>query len=607
MKRSLKIISLCILLLILVAVLSTLISAQTTIPKPKDIPGTVIVTRPIKYEKGKYGGTFINADYSGDPKTFNVAKANETSSTGLIYRFLTSLMTFDYDTGKWRVYVGDESKGSAGKGYDMEVKGEKQILTFYLAKDVFWSDGKPMTADDWVYYYNEIECNEDIYTAGYPGTMVTLPNGEEVQIKAEKIDKYTFRLVYPRVMGEPELQASFAPMPKHIIEPVMKKEGVDGFNKLWGITTPVKNLIGNGPWLLEKYEQNVSTIFKKNDRYFKKDEWSNKLPYIDKIINKIVADLNTTLLLFQSKEVDMYSVENKDFQQIVKNAQKDGYTVWNGGPTTGFEFVSFNQNPNSKALKGKPQFKWFTSKEFRTAMSFLIDRENIITQIFEGLAEPDITYFHKASPYFDKNITFDPEYNVKKATEILEKIGIRDRNGNGVAEDNEGNEIKFELLTNSGNSTREKIISNIAKEWGTYGIKATPTPIDFNVLVGKLMDSYDWESVMIGLTGGSFPLSGENVYPSTGNLHLWYPKQGKPATKWEEKVDDLFYKAKYEPNFKKRKDFTNQMFAVMYEEMPFIPLIRKYSFLAIYNKWQNVNWDVWADIGDDNQQRLFVK
>jgi peptide/nickel transport system substrate-binding protein len=587
----------------------TMIGAQSTnIPTPRSIPGTVTNKRPIKYDKGSYGGNLVLPDYGGDPKTYNVTQANETSSTGIIYRFTISLMDFDEDLGKWEVIPGDHKKGKAGKGYDIEVnsKGE-QIVTIYLRKDISWTDGTPMTADDWVYYYNWIETNGDIYTPGYPGTWIELPNGEEEQIYAKKIDRLTFQMVYPRVLGEPELNASFAPMPKHIIEPIFQAKGADGIKQMWGIETPVQQLIGNGPWILEKYEQNSNTIFKRNSRYFQKDEWQNRLPYMNQITNKITSDLNVSLLLFQNKEVDLINFQNKDFKQVLENAEKDDYTVWNGGPTTGFEFVSFNQNPNSKNLKGRPKFDWFTSKKFRTAMSLLIDREAIITQVFEGLAEPDTTYFHKASPYYDRNVTFNPEYNVKKAIKILEDMGIRDRNGDKIAEDDKGNEIRFELLTNSGNTQRERIVAIITSEWRTYGIYATATPMDFNVLVGKLMDSFDWDAVMIGLTGGQFPLTGENVYPSNGNLHLWNPKQSSPATKWEAEVDRLFKLAKYEPDFELRKDYTNEMFSIMYEEMPFIPLVRPYSFLAIYNKFGNVYWDVWAGIGDSNSIRLFTK
>jgi len=577
------------------------------IPAPKKIQGTILNTRPIVYKKGTQGGTLVLPDYGGDPKTFNNTQANETSSTDIIGRFLIGLMDFEEDTGVWRVIPGDYSKGKDGSGYDMTVlETGEQILTFYLRNDIYWSDNTRMTAEDWVWFYNNIECNEDV-AAGYPSTLITLDDGSKKQIQAKLLDTFTFQLIYPRVLGEPELQASFVPMPKHILEPVFKDKGAEGIKQLWGIDTPINNLIGNGPWSLNKYEPGSLSSFKRNERYFEKDDWNNKLPYLDGITNRIVADVNLTLALFQNGEVDSLGIQNSDFKTVVESAEAKGYTVWNGGPATGFDFISFNQNPNSDNLKGKPKLKWFTSREFRKAMSLLINRETLILQVFNGLAEPDTTYFHKASPYYDPKIVFDPEYNVQKALSMLEKIGIRDRNGDGIAEDEKGNNIAFELTTNTGNNDREAIINIVAKEWQTYGIKVTPNPMDFNLLVGKLMDSFDWDAVMIALTGDQFPLGGENVYPSNGNLHLWYPNQSKPSTEWEAKVDELFKKAKYEPDFQKRKDYTNQMFKVMYDEMPFIPLARQYIFNAVYNKWDNIFWDVWSRMGDTNQKRLFLK
>ena len=64
--------------------------------------------------------------------------------------------------------------------------------------------------------------------------------------------------------------------------------------------------------------------------------------------------------------------------------------------------------------------------------------------------------------------------------------------------------------------------------------------LEFNNLVGKLVSTYEWDAVIIGLTGGIEPHFGKNVWASNGHLHMWYPHQESPATKWEKRVDDIF-------------------------------------------------------------------
>lgn len=621
-KRLAIVISLLIATIILIGVA---LEAQTSrIPAPRKIEGTVINKRPVNWDKGKMGGDLLLAVFNAEPATFNASQSSETSSSIYIDRFLIRLFELDEDRGYWRVFPGDYAKGTEiegpkGKmkaGYDMKVDGEKQILTIYLSKEVYYNDGTRMKADDWVYFWNEIMCDENIGHPSYNSTLVRMVSGDEKQIKAEKIDDFTFKMVYPRVLGEPELQAVYQAMPKHIVEPIKKAKGAEGITQLWGISTPAKELIGNGPWILKKYDlSNQSAEFAKNPKFFLKDEWNNRVPYLNRVLYTNAADFNTQLLKFKNKESDYLPVQSKDFKTIMEDSQKLGYDVWNGGPTSSIDFLLFNQNPESVALKGKPCYKWFSKKEFRQAMNYLVDRESLVQKVLNGLGEPDVSYFTKSSPYFDPAAQFDSEYNPEKAEKLLEKINIRDRDGNGIKEDNDGNEIKFIFMTNAGNTRRETTINLLAQDWKAYGIHATPSPMEFNVLIERLDNApYDWQAMIMGLTGGLFPFEGENVYKSNGNLHMWYPYQDKPATDWEKKVDDLFDKAKFEPDFAKRRQYVTQMFQTMYDNYPMMPLIRRYSFLAAYKKLGNVNWDPWMSetgyddaVGGEQNIRLYNK
>ena len=72
------------------------------------------------------------------------------------------------------------------------------------------------------------------------------------------------------------------------------------------------------------------------------------------------------------------------------------------------------------------------------------------------------------------------------------------------------------------------------------GIGATYQIVAFGGLVSQLTATYDWEAMIIGLTGSSEPHNGISVWHSSGNLHLWHPRQAQPATDWEAEIDDLY-------------------------------------------------------------------
>ncbi len=575
---------------------------------PDPIEGTVLNKRPVKYEQGTPGGDFQDSMLS-DPATFNQAQSTDNTSTTLSGMMRPGFMDINYDTRKFENAMGDPTKGSSGPGYDLifDKDANKMEIIIYLRNDIYWSDNTRLTADEFVYYYNNIKANEEIGSNGYNSTQVEV-DGEDQPIVAEKIDEFTFKYVFPIPVGDPETMVGAGIMPMHIIRPVMESEGVEGFRQLWAIDTPVTELIGYGPWLMESFSQGQNIVMKRNEKYFLRDEWDNPLPYMDKIVINIVADQNAEKLRFQAGEFSALSVRGEDFSEIVEEADAKGYTVWNGGPTTGTLFITFNQNETSDRMKGRPHLDWFRNKYFRKAMNYLIDKNDLVDKVLKGLGEPDKGCLHPASPYFNPDNMFPREYNPEKALELLEKeLGMRDRDGNGILEDENGEELTFELLTNDGNQERTSVMNIIANNMKAYGINVQADTIDFNNLVQKLTSNFDWESIIIGLTGGVWPSGASNVWRSSANLHLWYPFQETPSTDWEASLDEVFAAAKNEPDFDTRYELWDEMYSIIYDQLPYILLYRKYAFLAVYNEWQNVCWDTMGAMGDSNKERLFKR
>jgi peptide/nickel transport system substrate-binding protein len=125
-------------------------------------------------------------------------------------------------------------------------------------------------------------------------------------------------------------------------------------------------------------------VLQRNPNYWKKDADGTTLPYVERLIYRIVPDENTEYLLFREGTKDSHAVRAEQLEELLGVEDPD-YTVYNGGESLGSAFYVFNQNPeNLDPIK----YGWFTQREFRQAMSSLFNRPRIVEQVYRGLAAP---------------------------------------------------------------------------------------------------------------------------------------------------------------------------------------------------------------------------
>ncbi|RLJ04092.1 MAG: ABC transporter substrate-binding protein, partial [Candidatus Aenigmatarchaeota archaeon] len=222
------------------------------------------------------------------------------------------------------------------------------------------------------------------------------------------------------------------------------------------------------------------------------------------------------------------------------------------------------------------------------AVAYAIDKRSIIDIVMNGLGFEQYSSMSPASGFFyNPNVKKYP-YNLSQAKKLLKEIGIYDRNNDGKAEDAQGNIIEFNLFTNADNTQRIKIASLIRKDLERLGFKVNFVPLAFNQLVSKLDSTYDWDAVIIGLTGGIEPHFGSNVWLSKGHLHMWYPRQKKPATKWEEEIDRIFTQAVQELDENKRRELYYRWQEIVAENLPLIYTVLPANIFAVKNKFGNL-------------------
>ena len=96
------------------------------------------------------------------------------------------------------------------------------------------------------------------------------------------------------------------------------------------------------------------------------------------------------------------------------------------------------------------------------------------------------------------------------------------------------------------------------------------------------------------------------MWPSAGNLHLWYPLQKEPATDWEARIDYLYNEASYTIDHDKAKVMWDEYQQILLEQCPVIYLVRPRSFVAISNRWNFSNF-YFDNKNGAMTERLFLK
>ena len=170
-------------------------------------------------------------------------------------------------------------------------------------------------------------------------------------------------------------------------------------------------------------------------------------------------------------------------------------------------------NPGKDPDTGEPylapeKLEWFRNKQFRQAVAHVIDKDTIIDKVQHGQGYPQWSSISPAAGDFHNPNVRRYKYDTDKANEILDGLGWTDTNGDGIREDGEGNEIEFSMVTNSGNSVRAEVGTVVHQGMEEIGIKADYKLIEFGDLVSQLTESYDWEAMIIGFTGGTDPYGG---------------------------------------------------------------------------------------------------
>lgn len=526
---------------------------------------------------GIYGGSLVASTIGEGPKTFNPFNTKDNISAMMSEIMYDGLLTTHPVTG--------QPIPKLAKSFS--VNGNDYII--HLRHGIKWSDGKPITADDVVFTW------QNIIFDGFGNTSTRdsiIIDGKLPTVK--KIDDYTVEFKTPQPFAPFIRMLSTSIAPKHIFEPAVKK-GKEYFETFLSTNIDPKILVTSGAFKLKEYVPAQRVVFERNPNYYMINKNNQKLPYLDKLVYLIVGDINNEVLKFEGGELDTIGLQGANVARFKELEKHSNFKVYNLGPDTGTMFVSFNLN-NRKDKNGKyyvdlKKQRWFQDKNFRQAVDYAIDRKNMVLNIANGLAAPLYTAESLNSIYLNKNLK-PYDRNIEKSKDLLKKSGYWwDKKGHLM--DKFGNHVEFNLFTNAGNTEREAIGVMVKQDLEDLGMKINFKPIEFNSLVNKLVNTSDWDIVIMGLTGSPLePNGGKNVWMSNGTLHMF---NQRPAgyTKddcypWEKELDYLYTQGALATTFEARKKFYDEYQKIVYEEKPFVYIYSPLRITAIRTKFKNV-------------------
>ena len=441
--------------------------------------------------------------------TINYAIVSDSPFKGLINPLLSvdasdgALEDFAYAS----LFEYDENQRIKKDGGMMEftLDREKKTVTLKLrSKDYKWSDGQPLTIDDYIFTYEFIG-NKDYNGVRYDENAANIVGMEEFhEGKAdkisglEKVDDQTvvihLKEVYPALeLGGNAIMANI--MPKHIFKDMTYDQAVAS-------DAARTKVVGNGPFIVDKVVPGESVTFKKNPYYYKGE------PKVD----GLKADIVSQDSIVQEMKAGKYDFASMPAEQYDTYKDLSNITLL-GDITNNISYIGFNMGHFDKD-KGEHVFepgKKMSDPALRKAIAYALDNDQVANETYQGLriaANTLLTPFF-GQIYADKSEVPGFTYNPEESKKILADAGYKDTDGDGYVEDKEGKQLTITLLAPVGSQTDEAVYQQYIEWWKNVGLRVellNGRSLDFNAYAEKLTTySNDFDMWLGGFVIGYNP------------------------------------------------------------------------------------------------------
>lgn len=406
-------------------------------------------------EEDRYGGTLVVGSF-GDLQPMNRFVSSDYD-TNMIQREMLFMPLVKLDENI------EATPWLAERWDTVRVAPDTLELTFELRDDIFWHDGEPTTARDVLFTYERLQKSE----TGFPNPAYF----EFYAPEAELVDERTIRF---RLRSHAEFLEPWyltPAMPAHLLEDAGPAEMM---NHPFGTREPV----GNGPFRFAQRVTGQQWVFEANDDF---PEALGGRPYLDRVVWRYTPEPTTLLAELLTGNIDFYTGPVPDQAERIDSSRNTRLVDF---PFRQWVYIAWNTR--------LPQFE---DARVRRALTMAIDRQQILDGLVYGYGETGRGTVWPAHWAYDGDDaeTVQP-YDPEGARELLAEAGWEDR-GDGVLRNEEGVPLRFELMTNQGNDTREQILSVVQAQLARLGVQVVPRLREWTTMLEQLRGSLNAEGV----------------------------------------------------------------------------------------------------------------
>ncbi len=393
-------------------------------------------------------GDALSSSEIAEPINLIPAISSDSASHQIASYIYNGLVKYDKDLN----LTGDLAES-------WEISPDNKSITFHLRKNVKWHDGEPFTAEDVKFTY-EFMISDDTPTS-YDGDFRKVTD-------FSVIDDYTVRVSYAEPYAPALNGWGIWIMPAHLLKGVSPSK------------SPLQRKpVGTGPYMLEEWDTGKSVTLKAFGDYFE------GRPNLDKVMIRIIPDQATQFMELLNGSIDIMSLTSMQAARQTSSARyADKYNTYSYLDNS-YTYVGYN-------LRKEP----FNDKRVRQALSYASPRQEIIDGILFGRGVP-ATGPYKPGTYWYNGDVKKYEYDPEKAAALLAEAGWADKDGDGILEKN-GKKLRFELITNQGNSTRSQIAEILQRSWKQIGVQVDIRVLEWATFINEYINKGNFSAIVMG-------------------------------------------------------------------------------------------------------------
>jgi peptide/nickel transport system substrate-binding protein len=467
-----------------------------------------------------------------DARRLNPIIANDSASGDINDLVFNGLVKYDKDIK----LVGDLAER-------WDVSPDGKTITFHLRKGVKWHDGEEFTAEDCLFTYRKLM--DPKVATPYSSSYMDV-------LKAEVVDRYTFRVTYKEPFS-PALESwGMGMIPKHLLDG--KDINTDQFNR---------NPVGTGPYRFKEWIAGQKIVLEASNDYFE------GRPNIDQYIYRVIPDNTTMFQELLSGGLDMMGLNPLQYLRKSESRRiRESYRKYRY-PSNGYTYLGYNLRSSL-----------FSDKKVRQALSYAINRQSIIEGVVLGIGRPCTGPFSHVSWAYNpdaKSYEHDPEL----ALRMLLKAGWRDTDGDGVL-DKDGRPFRFTILTNQGNNERIHAAEIIQQNFKAMGIDAKIRVMEWQAFLEQV-DNRTFEAMILGWSMSRDP----DLYD------IWHSSKTKKGEYNfigynNSEVDRLLVEGRRTFDMEKRKKIYYSIHEILADEQPYAFLYVPDSTPIVHKRFKGI-------------------